>query len=62
MKELDYMYGGQTTAEEMEEMEKEEESKLTDPYLKKKKRTMKPQKFRTITVGPHNLLKNGQMI
>lgn len=56
------MYGGQTTAEEMEEIEQEEESKLTDPYLKKKKRTMKPQKFRTITVGPHNLLKNGQMI
>ena len=42
MKELDYMYGGETTAQEMQDMEQEEDSKLTDPYMKKKKRTMKP--------------------
>ena len=59
MKELDFMYGGQTTAEELEEIQEEEEQKSMDPYMKKKKRFMKPQKFRTITVGPVSLLKNG---
>ena len=42
MKELDYMYGGSTTTEELEEMKEEEDQKLIDPYLKKKKRSMKP--------------------
>ena len=62
MKELDFMYGGKTTQDELKEMEEEEESRLFDPYLQKKKRTLQDQKFRTIEVGPHDLLKNGQMI
>ena len=56
------MYGGKTTQDELREMEDEEESRLVDPYLKKKKRTLLDQKFRTIHIGPHDLLKNGQMI
>lgn len=42
MKELDFMYGGKTTAEELEEMEAEDDMKAIDPYLKKKKRYIKP--------------------
>lgn len=41
MKELDYMYGGSTTKEELEEMEQEEEDKFIDPYLQTKKRFVK---------------------
>ena len=41
IKELDFMYGGKTTADELKEMEDEEESRLFDPYLKKKQRMMK---------------------
>ena len=33
MKELDFMYGGQTTQEELEEMEAEEEAQSVDPKL-----------------------------
>lgn len=62
MKELDYMYGGGTTAEELEEMNAEEEQKMIDPYLKNKKRFMKDQRFRTVTLGPSDLLKNGQKV
>lgn len=62
MKELDMMYGGQTTKEELEDIKEEEEQLLLDPYLKKKERLLKPQQFRTIKVGPQNLIKNGQMI
>jgi len=36
--------------------------KAIDPYLAKKKRFIKPQQFRTISIGPEELLKNGQMI
>lgn len=42
MKELDFMYGGQTTQEELEDMEEEEHLKAVDPYLKKKERYVKP--------------------
>lgn len=62
MKQLDMMYGGQTTQEEIDEINDEEEQLLLDPYMKKKERYVKPQQFRTIKVGPSNLLKNGQMI
>jgi excinuclease UvrABC helicase subunit UvrB len=62
MKELDYMYGGSTTKEELAEMEEEENQKVIEPFLQKKKRFIKHQEFRTITVGPEDLLKNGQMI
>ena len=62
MKELDFMYGGQTTQEELEDMEDEEHQKAIDPYMEKKSRFVKPQQFRTIKVGPESLLKNGQMI
>ena len=50
------------TEDELEEMETEEEQKLMDPYLKEKVRKIKPQQFRSMTIGPSNLLKNGQMI
>lgn len=59
MKELDFMYGGSTTQEELDDMEEEEALRAVDPYLKKKSRHVQPQKFRTITVGPDTLLKNG---
>lgn len=59
MKELDFMYGGSTTQQELEELEEEEEQKAIDPYMQRKTRTITPQQFRTITVGPENLLKNG---
>ena len=62
MKELDMMYGGQTTKEELEDIKNEEEQLMLDPYLKKKERLLKPQQFRTIKVGPMDLIKNGQMI
>jgi len=62
MKEMDFLYGGSTTEEELEDMQSEEESKMIDPYLKAKERKIKPQQFRSLTVGPSNLLKNGQMI
>ena len=62
MKEMDFLYGGSTTEDELEEMETEEEQKLMDPYLKEKVRKIKPQQFRSMTIGPSNLLKNGQMI
>ena len=42
MKELDFMYGGSTTAEELEELEAEEEQKVIDPYLEREKRFIKP--------------------
>ena len=42
MKELDFMYGGQTTQQELEEMEEEEEARARDPYLEKKARYVKP--------------------
>ena len=42
MKELDFMYGGQTTQEELEDMEDEEHQKAIDPYLEKKARYVKP--------------------
>lgn len=62
MKQLDMMYGGRTTQQEIDEIKNEEEQLLLDPYLQKKERFIKPQQFRTIKVGPSNLLKNGQMI
>ena len=43
MKELDFIYGGSTTKEELEEIEEENDLKLIDPYLKKKQRKIKPQ-------------------
>jgi len=43
-------------------MEAEAEQKAIDPYLERKQRFIKPQQFRTITVGPDALLRNGQMI
>ena len=58
MKELDYMYGGKTTSEELDEIREEEDAAAIDPYLKKKTRFIKPQQFRTITLGPEDLLKN----
>ena len=33
LKELDYMYGGETTERELEEMEEEEERAYNDPYM-----------------------------
>lgn len=42
MKELDFMYGGSTTAEELAEMEAEEEQKALDPYLERTKRYIRP--------------------
>jgi len=36
MKELDFMYGGSTTQEELDDMEEEEALRAVDPYLKKK--------------------------
>lgn len=62
MKELDFMYGGQTTQEELEEMEEEEEQKHVDPYMTMKKRYIKNQQFRTLTVGPEDMIQNGQML
>ena len=62
MKELDYMYGGSTTKQELEEIENEDAEKVIDPYLKKKKRFVKAQQFRQVIVGPEDLLKNGQML
>jgi 3-phenylpropionate/trans-cinnamate dioxygenase ferredoxin subunit len=62
MKELDYMYGGSTTQQELREMEEETARMAVDPFLKKKQRFVKDQQFRTITVGPADLLKNGQKI
>ena len=35
---------------------------IKDPYAKQKTRMMKHQEYRTIKVGPEDLLKNGQMI
>ena len=40
MKELDFMYGGTTTQQELDEMEEEEAMKAVDPYLKKKQRSV----------------------
>ena len=62
MKELDFMYGGKTTEQELDEIEKEEEQAMIDPYLKKQKRFVQPQKFRTIKVGKRDMLRNGQML
>lgn len=33
MKELDFMYGGRTTQEELEDMEDEDDMKALDPYM-----------------------------
>ena len=43
MKELDMMYGGRTTKEELDDIKEEEEQLLLDPYLKKKERRLTPQ-------------------
>ena len=59
MKELDFMYGGKTTQQELDEINEEQDRAALDPYLKKKDRFVKPQKFRTITVGPEDLLRDG---
>jgi len=36
MKQLDMMYGGRTTQQEIDEIKNEEEQLLLDPYLQKK--------------------------
>jgi hypothetical protein len=46
--------------QENEDMEDEEYIK--DPYAKSQANMMKHQEYRTIKVGPVDLLKNGQMI
>lgn len=56
------MYGGQTSKQELEDIQAEEEQLMLDPYMKKKQRLLTPQQFRTVKVGNQNLLKNGQMI
>ena len=43
MKELDHMYGGKTTQEELDEIREEEDAAAIDPYLEKKTRFIKPQ-------------------
>ena len=59
MKQLDFMYGGKTTQDELDEIEEEAEMNVRDPYHQKKTRFVKPQEFRTIKVGPESTLKNG---
>ena len=46
----------------MDEINEEQDRAALDPYLKKKDRFVKPQRFRTITVGPEDLLRDGQMV
>ena len=43
MKEMDFMYGGETTQQELEELEEEAEQKALDPYMKRKERNITPQ-------------------
>lgn len=43
MKELDFMYGGKTTQEELDDIQEEQDAAALDPYLKKKERYIKPQ-------------------
>ena len=43
LKELDMMYGGQTSKQELEDIQTEEEQLMLDPYMKKKQRLLTPQ-------------------
>jgi hypothetical protein len=42
MKQLDFMYGGKTTQDELDEIEEEAEMNVRDPYHQKKTRFVKP--------------------
>lgn len=63
MQELDKLYGTEKIKDD-EELENEEIDEPTkqNPFMKPKKMTMKHQEYRTIEVGPPDMLKNGQMI
>ena len=60
MKELDDIYG--TSMDDLEDAEENIPDYLRDPFIKKRDFKMKHQEFRTIKVGPIDLLRNGQMI
>ncbi len=66
MRELDRMFGGSGGAAdkdyqtEIEEYEKDRY--IQDPYTRDREMKMKHQEYRTIKVGPPDLLRNGQMI
>ena len=62
LKEMDMLYGGETTEEEIDKLKEEEEEAMMDPYMKKKEKLLKPQKYRTVTIGKEDILKNGQMV
>jgi hypothetical protein len=42
MKQLDFMYGGKTTQDELDEIEEEAVMNVRDPYYEKKTRYVKP--------------------
>jgi hypothetical protein len=44
------------------EMSEEEENFILDPYTREMEMKMKQQEYRTIKVGPPNILQNGQMV
>ena len=48
--------------DEMEEGFTDEDLNIKDPYARSQASIMKHQEYRTIKVGPVDLLKNGQMI
>lgn len=77
MHDLDRMYGAENRRKEggeeeeyfkkserkdEEEDDDEDDEYVKDPYVKQKTSLMRHQEYRTIKVGPVDLLKNGQMI
>lgn len=69
MKELDKMYGSdeeqrglRADLEKEATVDEDEEQYIKDPYARSKAAMMRHQEYRTIKIGPTDLLKNGQMI
>lgn len=60
MHEIDSTFlSGSEPEQEEEDEEIKEINLIKDPYVKKNMKMMKNQEYRTLTLGPLDLLKNG---
>ena len=64
LKEADEAYLFKNQAEEQDAEDDEDDSiaQIIDPYVRKRAIKQNHQEYRTIIVGPEDLLKNGQMV
>ncbi len=57
-----YLFQNQAEEENAEDEENESIARIIDPYVRKRAIQQNHQEYRTIIVGPEDLIKNGQMV